>query len=305
MITALSLLAAHVLGLLAYAAWATRRVAAGAPAWPFVVAVPAVYALLFLLVTLADFALAWLWRTPRPPDRQIGPRATLRMVVAEYLALLPSALRMIAYRLTTPVPPPRKAVLPVVLVHGVFCNAGVWNDVLAACRQRGIAPVYPLSYGPPLASIERFAEQFAACVDEALAATGAARVAVVAHSMGGLVVRAYMARHGGSKLARVITLGTPYRGSRFAWLMFGEDLAQMRPGSRWLAGLPAELEAPVMAVWSWHDSMVAPQASLALPGADNVALTGIGHNALLHDRRVIERVTTELIRVRDQLARDH
>jgi pimeloyl-ACP methyl ester carboxylesterase len=191
----------------------------------------------------------------------------------------------------------------VVLVHGVFCNAGVWSSVIAACKRRGIESVYPLSYGPPLASIDRFAEQFAARVDQALAATGAIRVAVVAHSMGGLVVRAYVARHGSRKLACVITLGTPYRGSMFAWLMFGKDLAEMRPGSRWLAALPDRIDAPVMALWSWHDSMVAPQASLNLSGGENIALTGIGHNALLHDAHVIERVTSELIRVRDAAAR--
>jgi triacylglycerol esterase/lipase EstA (alpha/beta hydrolase family) len=298
MSTALSLLAVHVVGLLAWAAWAARRVAAGAPAWPYVVAVPVIYALLILLITLVDFVLAWIWRTPRPPDQRIGPGATLRMVVQEYCALLPSALRMIGYRLTTHTPSPRPDVLPVVLVHGVFCNAGVWGSVITACTRRGIEPVYPLTYGPPLASIDRFAGQFAARVDEALAATGATRVAVVAHSMGGLVVRAYVARHGGRKLARVITLGTPYRGSMFAWLMFGEDLVEMRPGSRWLAALPAHVDAPVMALWSWHDSMVAPQASCNLPGGENIPLTGIGHNALLHDARVIERVTDELLRVR-------
>jgi triacylglycerol esterase/lipase EstA (alpha/beta hydrolase family) len=299
MTTALSLLAVHVIGFLVYAGWAARRIAAGEPAWPFVVALPVLYALLVLLITLADFALAWIWRTPRPPDKQIGPGATLCMVMQEFFALLPSALRMIAYRLTTRTPSPRPSILPVVLVHGVFCNAGVWGSVIAACRRRGIESVYPLSYGPPLASIDRFAEQFAARVDEALAATGATQVAAVAHSMGGLVVRAYVARHGGRKLARVITLGTPYQGSMFAWLMFGQDLVEMRPGSRWLAALPDHVDAPVLALWSWHDSMVAPQASLSLPGGENVPLTGIGHNALLHDARVIERVTTELIRVRD------
>ena len=43
--------------------------------------------------------------------------------------------------------------------------------------------------------------------------------------------------------------------------------------------------------------MVAPQTSARLAGAENIALIGIGHNALLGDRRVYAIVTEELRRV--------
>jgi len=43
--------------------------------------------------------------------------------------------------------------------------------------------------------------------------------------------------------------------------------------------------------------MVAPQASCVLKGVENIALTGIGHNALLRDQRVhaliAERLTAD------------
>ena len=53
-----------------------------------------------------------------------------------------------------------------------------------------------MSYGPPLSSIERFVDQVAAKIDAILAATGASKVALVGHSMGGLVARAYLRRYG-------------------------------------------------------------------------------------------------------------
>lgn len=302
--TALSLLALHVAGVIGYGAWVARRVADGAPAWPYVLALPCLYALLVLTITLADFSLAWLWRSPRPPDARIGMAATLRMMAQEFRALLPSALRMMAYPFAATPPVPRPDHLPVILVHGVMCNAGVWSTVAAACARAGIAPVYRLSYGPPLASIDDFAEQLAQLVARVRADTGAARVIVVAHSMGGLVVRAYLQRGGGAKVAQVITLGTPNRGSRFAGLMVGTCLAQMRPGSAWLAALPPEAPAtpPFTALWSWHDSMVAPQLSCLLLGATNTALVGIGHNALLHDAGVTARVVALLRAARDRPA---
>ena len=166
---------------------------------------------------------------------------------------------------------------------------------------RNLGPVYALSYGPPLASIDEFADQVAAKMDAILEATGAARVAIVGHSMGGLVARAYMRRHGVQKVSLVMTLGTPHHGSVHAWLFPGLSPAQLRPGNAWLADLNRTEGAPagirVVSLWSWHDSMVAPQTSSRLAGAENVELAGIGHNALLGDRRVSALVAEELTRV--------
>ena len=52
-----------------------------------------------------------------------------------------------------------------------------------------------------------------------------------------------------------------------------------------------------MSLWSWHDSMVAPQTSAQLDGAENIALSGVGHNALVANERVFELVAAELERV--------
>ena len=76
-------------------------------------------------------------------------------------------------------------------------------------------------------------------------------------------------------------------------MMFGTPLAQMRPGSAFLAGLNAGAEraagVPVVSLWSWHDSMVTPQTSSRLPWAENIVIAGVAHNALLNDRGVWDR----------------
>jgi triacylglycerol esterase/lipase EstA (alpha/beta hydrolase family) len=180
------------------------------------------------------------------------------------------------------------------LVHGVGVNDGVWFALRRDLARRALGPVYTINYGPPLAGIEHFAGQLAARIDAICAATGAARVAVIAHSMGGLVARAYLRRVGAARIARLVTIGTPHHGSMLAWTFAGRCLAQMRPGNPWLAGInAAENDAspvPVVSVWSRHDSMVAPQASADLACARNVVLSGIGHNALLSSRRVMDEV---------------
>ncbi len=50
--------------------------------------------------------------------------------------------------------------------------------------------------------------------------------------------------------------------------------------------------------------MVAPQTSSRLAGAENIELIGIGHNAILGDRRVYALVAAELAHVAREAARD-
>lgn len=283
--TAIALWAISIGGVALYAAWAATVVAHGGAWWVVVVGGVALYFALIAGFMGLYFAIAWIWRSPRPPDKRIGVRATLRLVLREYRALTGAAKRMMFYRLLLKPPKPAPAALPVLLVHGVLCNAGVWERFARYLRKHGVAPVYTISYGPPLASIELFADQLATRIDRILGETGAREVVIVSHSMGGLVTLAYCRRHGAAKVRRAIALAPPYRGSVHAWLMFGTCLAQLRPDNDWLAALDAASFArpPTTSIWSWHDSMVAPQLSSRLPGADNVELVGVGHNAILAD----------------------
>jgi triacylglycerol esterase/lipase EstA (alpha/beta hydrolase family) len=194
-----------------------------------------------------------------------------------------------------PDPPPASAELPILLLHGVGCNAGVWSGFRRRLDQRGLGPVYALSYGPPLASIEHFADQVAARIGVIEAATGASQVVLVGHSMGGLVARAYLRQYGSAKVRRLITIGTPHHGSMHAWLMAGVSLAQMRPANAWLAALNGHADrVPVASIWSWHDSMVTPQTSSRIERGDNVVLTGVAHNALLDDPDVFEKTVAQI-----------
>ncbi|MEP7181706.1 MAG: alpha/beta fold hydrolase [Betaproteobacteria bacterium] len=287
-------------GAAAYAVWSLQAMLHGASAWPYVAGAAGLYfAIPFVGATLW-FTLAWIFRAPRPPAFRIGPAASLWMFWQEMRAIGRAGPRMALYRWLLPDPPPLPATAPVLLLHGVLCNAGVWVGLRRFLATQGIGPVYTLSYGPPLASNELFADQTAAKIDAILAATGASDVAIVAHSMGGIVARAYLRRYGGDKVRLLLTLGTPHHGSVHAWLFPGTSLAQLRPGNAWLAELNRDEGAPmparIVSLWSWHDSMVAPQTSARLPGAQNIEVVGVGHNALLGDAPTFARVAALLRR---------
>jgi len=285
-----------------YAGWALTMSAQDVPLWLLLLGAPLVYCAIVFAIMLVYFAAAWLYRAERPPQAQIGAGATLRLVANEYWALLGSAGRTIFYKWLVRDPAPAPAELPVLLVHGVLCNAGVWSRFARLLDARGVRPVYTISYGPPLASIDAFADQLAQKIDGILSATGASSVVVVAHSMGGLVALAYCRKYGASKIRRLISLATPYRGSVHAMCFPGVSLAELSPGSEWLRHLhrrPFSMP-PVSSIWSWHDSMVAPQTSCKLKGAQNIALVGVGHNAILADpgafRRAVALICAEQAR---------
>lgn len=300
--TAIVLGCAIVGSVAVYVFFAAQAVTAGASWVPWAIGLPFVYLAIPLAFTVFWGILARRWCAPPPRDRRLSIGQWLRLYFREFAALTGSAPKMVAYRLLLREPPPAPAADPILLVHGLGCNAGVWMGFSRHLEARGHGPVYTLSYGPPLASIGHFAEQLAVRIGEVRAATGAEKVTLVTHSMGGLVARAYLRRHGGGAVRLLLTIGAPHRGSRHATLMFGTALAQMRPGSAFLESLnaapPDQTGAPIISLWSWQDTMVTPQTSSLLPGADNIAVSGIAHNALLADREVWDRVTAEIRRGR-------
>ncbi len=296
--TAFLLFVALVVGVVAYVSWALHCIAHGAAAWWFVVGAPIAYFAPALVLVTLWFTLSWIWRTPRPPDARLGLAATLRLYMTEIWTVGVSWLLMVLHRLLIHDPVPAPAQRPVVLVHGVLVNDGVWLPLRRFLAKSGVAPIYTANYGPPLANIEWFAEQLNTRVEEIRATTGAEGVVLVAHSMGGLVARAYLRHFGAARVAKLITIGAPHHGSMLAYSFPGACLAQMRPGNPWLVELNRDesgpAQVPIVSIWSRHDSMVVPQASSVLGNAENIALVGVAHNALLGDRRVMELVAREI-----------
>lgn len=304
--TAVSLWIGSLAGVAIYGFVASRHVAAGSPVASWLLGVVVLYFGLVGVLCAIYFSIAWFWRARRPREVRIGARATLRLLWREYRTLAGAAPRMMLYGWLVRDPPPARVEIPALLLHGVLCNAGVWMRMSRFLTRCGITGLYSLSYGPPLASIDTFADQLAAKIDAVLGATGARSMMIISHSMGGLVVRAYMRKYGIGKIARVLTIGAPHHGSMHAWLMLGASLAQMRPGNPWLASLNREQIDPALrfvSLWSWHDSMVAPQTSSELPGAIDVSMIGIGHNALLGDGEVFERAHAEIVAARTEARR--
>lgn len=174
---------------------------------------------------------------------------------------------------------PAGATQGVLLVHGFSCNRGRWNGWMKRLREQGTAFVAP-SLEPAFGSIDAYADEIEAGVRRLEARTGRMPL-LVAHSMGGLALRAWWRRYGAAHEApHVVTLGTPHQGTRMAAFGQGHNARQMRLRSAWLAELPPLPD--VDCFWTPCDQIVNPAERAIQPGARAHRLDGVGHMGLVH-----------------------
>jgi triacylglycerol lipase len=178
-------------------------------------------------------------------------------------------------------------------VHGFLCNRGFWNPWMLKLRHADV-PFIALNLEPPFASIDAHRASIGGAIRRLEAATGRAPV-IVAHSMGGLAVRAWLAsRNPGDTVHRIITIGTPHAGTwlaRFAGTVNGTE---MRQASSWLKRLSTrERESDrerFVCFYGRCDNIVFPSASATLPGADNRHLASTAHVQMAFHADVISTV---------------
>jgi len=251
-----------------------------------------------LATTINMFRASEKHRMQRSPEQEIGQPAFLRMVLAEYLCLLVIFAWLHPFEwLHTRRNALGKQGPPILCVHGYVCNGGYWSSLRAVLARAGFPRTYTINMDPTFGSIETFAQHVARRVDEILAETGESKVILIGHSMGGLVSRCYVQRHGGvDKVSKIITLGSPHHGTVSAFGGPGEDARQMRPNSEWLHGLNAEppVGVPITSIYTYHDNIVFPQDTAVLPYAENIGLPGIGHLELAFSGPVQALVLKEL-----------
>ena len=189
-------------------------------------------------------------------------------------------------------PPDARGRRGFVLVHGFFCNRGLWNPLLRRLRAANV-PFVAVSLEPIFGPIEGYAPTIAAAVATLERATSLAP-SIVAHSMGGLAARAWLAANAEARAHRLITIASPHAGTRLAAHGRGRNVAQMRHGSTWLAELARNdaitARMQVVCFWSHCDNIVFPTRSATLAGADNRHLEGTPHVAMVFHPAVVEEV---------------
>ncbi|MEV7405327.1 alpha/beta fold hydrolase [Streptomyces sp. NPDC091267] len=186
---------------------------------------------------------------------------------------------------------------PVVFVHGYTGNASNWVTAMSVFQLNGwsSSKLFAYEYNSYGNNVTN-AQGLASFVNNVKSRTGASKVAIVNHSMGGLVSQYYLKVLGGntsvSHLASIAGAnhGTTYAGACLIYT----TCQQMYPGSSFISQITAGDETPgdtKYATWySACDGIILPYTSTRLNGATNNNVLCQTHIGYLADTVVLGQV---------------
>ena len=187
----------------------------------------------------------------------------------------------------------------IVFIHGLGANRSGFLPLRAYLRLHGHTLQRSFDYRSR-GSVERLARNLKRALDGEVRG---GRISLVAHSMGGLVARCYLQQLGGARrVDRLVTLGTPHRGTHAANFVPAALVRQLLPDApfiRRLNALPALDGVDVTSITAGRDVLVQPTDAARCPFGQQRHFPELGHVELLFRPEVFAAVHAALGQVAD------
>lgn len=205
------------------------------------------------------------------------------------------------------------AATPILLVHGIVDNHTIFSPLERALRRRGFTDLSSFDYGVLTSDVRATAQDLAVAVQKLVEESGAEKVHIIGHSLGGLITRYFVQRMGGHEhVHTVVTLGTPHQGTVLARAGSVLPLVrQLRPDSDLIAELnePApECDTRFIAFYSDLDQLILPSRNARIEHPDlrvrNVPVRGVGHMSLTNDGGIAFQIAAALAHLDDRVDAD-
>ncbi len=218
----------------------------------------------------------------------------MRTTAREVVSTLRSAAWPIA--LTHRLPEARPGVArPALLVHGFMGHREMLRPLARRLLLAGWGPIARVGYPSTQVSLQDIADRIDAAA-RPLSAHG--RIDLVGHSLGAVACRAWLKLRGGDRYVRhFVSLGGPHAGTSLYRMVPAPLREVLDPRGRWVHDLAEGPEpVPTTVIRARYDHQVFPPERAAIPDAEDVILSGLGHNGLLWSAEAHAAVIAALAR---------
>lgn len=275
-------------------------------------------AMFFYFSVLFGFALltyAFFWyETANSPHREhleqlskgkLGrwlARGVVSSFISQNLVILFFPLRFWR-RLWQPKPDPACPRPPVILIHGLYHNVSAWILYQWLLKRKGFRNTYTFGYSSASKNVDEVLQKLDQQINKLAKQFPNQRVILVGHSLGGLLARVCIQdSKNATKVAAVVTLGSPHQGTKLAALGVGKlarSLIYHGQLFRELEQNTAPPEIPRLAIYSPIDNMVLPNESLRIdqPGWSHLESYPVSHVAMLY-HRPLAKLVIEYLQIR-------
>lgn len=223
---------------------------------------------------------------PAVAARRVGSHAALLMFWALDYGYV---LRWQAMHVLRPIDPARYADppgphrAPLLVLPGILETWDFLRPLVEDLYERG----HPIHVVTDLGRNRRPVPEMAECVERYLEEHELTEVVIVAHSKGGLIGKHVMSLgRCGSRVDAMVTVNTPFGGSRHARLIPTRAIRSFLPGDPTLLALKdaVVVNSRITSIGSRWDPHI-PEGSV-LAGATNVTLSVLGHFRVIGDPRL-------------------
>lgn len=185
-------------------------------------------------------------------------------------------------------PSPKIEHPPILLVHGYGLNRLSMFFVSLYLKNKGYPHIWSINHPVYKDDILLFAEELDQKIRWYCHITQQPNVTIIAHSMGGIVSAIAHKQHN-SPIHKLVTLGTPWRGTKMHMLGIGKHVKQMAPEHPVIKNLSVP-KIPHLAIWTKQDWILLPNENAIREELNHISVEHIGHFGLLLHHRVFRLI---------------
>ena len=178
---------------------------------------------------------------------------------------------------------------PIIFVPGYALNRLSFWALQRYLKTCGYGNTLAINHPVLKDDLNEFTNKLAKTIDDFSWRNQGRPVTLIAHSMGGIVSRTYIENFGADKVASVITIGTPWKGTLMHRISFTRHVHQMAPTSSFCRS-PKALSVPHLSIWSSRDWIVLPTQNALHEEHHSHLCSHSGHLGMLFSADIFQTI---------------